>query len=144
MRYNRIAIVGSEEKYWTPEQRKNVVQRIAYILRFNMEYGQDDYMTDSITLVSGGCPKGGVDIWAEIVADSMGVPKKIYNPDCNRWKDLDDGGLTLTGYKSRNIEIAANCDVLYCFDPVDRDWSGGMWTMNHAKKLGKPVFHERF
>lgn len=67
---------------------------------------------------------------------------------------------SLIGYKSRNIKIAEECDVLYCIVPYNWDnfnmqppyddyswcrhckvWkhptNGGCWTLKKAKKLGK-------
>lgn len=136
-RMKKIAIVGSEEKYWTAEQRTKAVKEIYNILYNNVE----------AILVSGGCPKGGVDIWAEIVADVLGVQKDIHRPEVNQWNDSAEivyetprGNLekTLKGYKTRNMEIAEACDVLYCIDPKGRR-SGGRWTMEYAQKLGKEV-----
>ena len=141
----RIAICGSEEKYWTPEQRTKVVVRIRDCLMQWSVSPAINTMSD-IILVSGGCPKGGVDIWAEIVADVLGIEKDIHAPGINQWESTfadfgDDPEHSsyrrLKGYKERNIEIAEMCDVLYCIDPKGRDWSGGRWTLNKAKELGK-------
>ena len=149
----RVAVVGSEEKYWTPESKSSAIKRIRDILEGETPTiwldPKDGPIQDysSIVLVSGGCPKGGVDIWAEVVADSLGIKKEIYLPEINQWSDYNReyaGGegwiqteVHKKGYKSRNIEIATNCDVLYCIDPKDCDYSGGRWTMNYAKGLGK-------
>lgn len=182
----RIAIVGSEEKYWTPAQREAVVKQIAGIFykyavqvvvdKWNVDYPDRVYEEEDvmwlgaldykmITLVSGGCHKGGVDIWAEIIADAIGVPKKIYLPDIHRWEDdkepmIPRWGMfkVLKGYKTRNMEIGDNCNVLYCFEPesvlydskrtvlgdngLRGRWSGGCWTYNYAKKQGKEVHME--
>ena len=128
----RIAIVGSEDKHWTPKTRELACKEIKNILT------SDDYMDfhdnnpyDPIypTLISGGCPKGGVDVWAEIIADFIGLEKCIYYPENNRWHP--------DGYKDRNDRIAQECDVIYCIDPDDRDWSGGRYTMGRAVFYGK-------
>jgi hypothetical protein len=149
----KVAIVGSEEKYWTSEQRTKAVVRIRdCLMQWSMRPAINSM--DDLILVSGGCPKGGVDIWAEIVADVLGIGKEIYSPKVYQWEDGDHveyiyKDVTLKtkemvpihipqkGYKTRNIEIAETCDVLYCIDPKGRDWSGGRWTMEYAKKLGK-------
>ena len=82
-------------------------------------------------LISGGCPKGGVDIWAEEVADELKIPKRIFKPSSLDWE----------GYKTRNIKIAKVCDVLYCIDPKWRNGkTGGKWTLNKAKELGKDTY----
>ena len=133
----KIAIVGSQEKYWTPEQRAKVVKLIEklydpYDRETIYEHPKGGAYTQKLEpvekiLVSGACPYGGVDIWAEIVADMKGVKKIIYPARTN---DRE-------GYRERNYEIAETCDVLYCFDPRGRGWSGGKWTMKMAKELGK-------
>ena len=112
--------------------------------------------------MSGGCHKGGVDIWSEMIADAIGIPKEIYLPDVHQWEDdkepmIPRWGMFIIkkGYKSRNMEIGDNCDVLYCFEPVSDGkrtilgdnglkgrWSGGCWTYNYAKKQGKEVHME--
>ena len=180
----KIAIMGSEEKYWTPAQRTNTVKKIREILieescPKDMLGDRIPFEPDVVTLISGGCPNGGVDIWAEIVADVLGIKKQIFYPDVNQWEDLphikqpkeglnfgfnlfcprcnafaiEDGKLgrlwnwdvapvnnyCKKGYKTRNLEIANTCDVLYYIDPKGRKWSGGRFTMEAARKLGKEV-----
>lgn len=143
----KVAIVGSEEQFWTPEQRTKVVKIIKRIYDGYVVYGLGTIDTKDIVLVSGGCPKGGVDIYAEIVADVLGIEKDIKYPEINQWEDkitYDDSRINppeiQLGYKSRNIEIAETCDILYCIDPKVRGWkTGGQWTMRKAKELGKEV-----
>ncbi len=163
----KIAIVGAERKYWTMglkrwevEKRPLVVKEIIRILK----------SYEDPVLISGGCPYGGVDIWAEIIADALGIEKKIYKPDIHQWsnarmrcndcvaklvqdKSKSDGwykcitckrvvhksSLTVKkGYMARNIEIATDCDILYCIDPSTHT-SGGRWTMRKAEELEKEV-----
>ena len=128
----KIAIVGSEDKHWTPETRELACKKIKEIL-INDDYldYNDNNPYDPIypTLISGGCPKGGIDIWAEIIADFIGLEKNIYYPEVNRWKP--------NGYEERNDRIAQECDVLYCIDPESRKWSGGRWTMKRAEFYGR-------
>jgi len=140
----RVAIVGSEEKYFSPEQRTKAVKEINKIFHsyewHESGYGKE-WCYNYITLISGGCPKGGVDIYAEIVADILGIEKNIFLPDTKDWEDVTiiPGGEVLKGYKSRNMEIAVNCDVLFCIDPKNRKWSGGKWTMYYAEGKGVEV-----
>lgn len=128
----RIAIVGSEDKRWTPETRTLACKEIKKIL-INSDYL--DYVNDNPydvvypTLISGGCPKGGIDIWAEIISDFIGLDKEIYYPENNQWEP--------NGYKERNDKIAHNCDILFCIEPMGLDWSGGRWTMKRAEFYGK-------
>jgi hypothetical protein len=148
----KIAIVGPEASKWTHEQEVLAKVKILEIL------------ANTDILVSGHCPKGGIDIWAEEIADFNGISKFIFAPDVEQWEDkiffvAPDTGIKFShlGYKSRNILIAETCDVLYCIVPKNGDddsvWSlstfckhckrfghpsnGGCWTMNYAKKLGK-------
>lgn len=174
----KIAIVGPEESKWNNLEvsKANVQMKVNYIFnnhQFNFSLTED--MPDNeIMLISGGCPKGGVDIWAEEVANMMGIPKIIYKPEVNRWEDevgnldtigvcpLDHTKIDLTnhncnrliGYKSRNIKIAKECDILYCIVPyrlyeycthhspfnLTHPKNGGCWTMEQARKFGKEVY----
>ena len=127
-----IAIVGSEAKYWTPETRNRACAKIKEILIDDIYYdfNRDDPGDITYpTLISGGCPKGGIDEWAEIIADFIGLKKRIYYPVNNIWEP--------DGYKARNERIAMDCDVLFCIDPVERSWSGGRHTMKRAEFYGK-------
>ena len=127
----RIAIVGSEEKYWNHDQMRQVMEHIKYTL------SQDD-----VTLVSGGCHKGGPDIWAEAIAVALGVDSMIFLPDEYVWSISGTHGRK--GFKERNIEIAESCDELHCYDPVERGWSGAMWTAKYADELGKQVYYHKY
>ena len=123
----KIGIVGPEESKWTPEQIPKVKQWIKNMFH---ALGFDN------VLVSGHCPKGGVDIWSEEIADELGIKKEIYPAEVNQWNDkviidaksYDEHIITgafhviarskrLKGYRSRNIQIAEACDILYCIVP---------------------------
>jgi len=185
----KIAIVGAEEDKWKLEQKeqaKNIVETLLAKHAFRETIKELPYSSTSmeidwskIVLVSGGCPEGGVDIWAEEIADKLGISKEIYKPEVNQWDDevhkipfnkdevekhnIDISGLKFDGYyyyqvykrkgyKSRNIQIAEACDVLYCIVPhvplakckhcgeKGHPSNGGCWTMKYAKKLGKEVY----
>jgi len=106
--------------------------------------------------------KGGVDTWAEIIACKLGIKTEIYPPEVNQWENKrilnpEYGSsmqryYTLRGYKSRNIQIAEACDVLYCITPKSETaycrhckvyghiQSGGCWTLKKTKELGKSTF----
>jgi len=124
----KIAIVGADEKKWGSVGKVSKSNFLIIAAKQLIEKILKD--NPGCTLVSGACPKGGVDIWAEEVADKLGVPKEIYPPKVNKWEG---------GYKQRNIQIAESCDKLACIEPYDVSHSGGMWTMNYVKKLMKPV-----
>lgn len=129
-----VAIVGSEEKYWKHEQKNDAWFHIMDILEKYVEKGPT-------RLVSGGCHKGGVDIWGEIIAHTMGIPCDIYLPDERVWSTKNSNK---KGFKERNVEIARNCDILYCLDPEYRNWSGAMWTAKYAEEIGKEVYYVKF
>ena len=143
----KVGIVGSSETHWTPERRTEVVKEIKNILTY-LESPSDmlgdklPFDPDNVILVSGGCPHGGVDIWAEIVADVLEIQKEIYLPEVGRWEDIPYSNIPpKKGYKSRNIEIAKACDVLYCIDPKGRIGGGGQWTHKYAQSIGKEAHH---
>ena len=116
-----IAIVGQEEHSWNHNQIPLVKSKIQSILSTSKD----------MTLISGHCPKGGVDIWAEEIASTHGIKKVIFKPEVNQWLDKEiiiDAPLSLScknvvtqiGYKTRNIKIAEACDILYCIVSASR------------------------
>lgn len=155
----KIAIVGPEESKWSKELKalaKKEIEEIFFLYSDSIGY-------DCITLVSGHCPHGGVDIWAEEIADKLEIKKEIYPAEVNQFEDrftteMENPYLPakkLMGYKSRNIKIAETCDILYCIVPsISRIFNGicyhckkdghpnngGCWTMKYTKKLGKETY----
>lgn len=138
-----IGIVGPEGAKFTPETKKKAISRIYDILTWEGITG----------LCSGGCHRGGIDIWAEELAERLSIPTYIYKPKHLRWAD---------GYMPRNIKIAdrsaeVHCITLrrfpekyhqharfedFCYHCKSDDHivSGGCWTMQYAaKELGKPI-----
>ena len=148
----KVAIVGPEASKWTKEQKPKVKREVWNIFwkegGIGYHYEECNYgvyvglntvwdFDKNLTLVSGHCPKDGVDIWAEEMADENGIKKLIFTPEVNQWENkvrsfngynpmgIDRGEVigyvhqteTLIGYKSRNIKIAETCDVLYCIVP---------------------------
>jgi hypothetical protein len=105
------------------------------------------------SISSGHCHLGGIDIWAEEVADELELGKYIFPPKSMTW----------THYKERNIQIAEKSQVVYCISvtdlpetytgmrfplcyhcardksvqPPDHVKSGGCWTTKYARSLGK-------
>jgi len=114
----KLAIVGARESKWTPEKKVKVKEIIRGILT-------DDGVE---LLISGGCPKGGVDIWAEEIANELGITTAIFNPTENQWEY----------YKLRNMLIAHSCDELVCIEPKGIK-GGGSWTLNYAESIGKKI-----
>lgn len=159
----KIAIVGAQESKWTVEQKEKAREKIKEILlsylrrinpriskRFDERCWTEVEFTNEIailTIISGHCPKGGVDIWVEEIADELGISKIIYKPEINSWKDqygisnqkyAPKWKTLLMGYKSRNEQIARTCNILYDIEPKGKR-SGGTWTLEYAKGLGKEV-----
>jgi hypothetical protein len=141
----RIAIVGSQEDKWIKEQIVKAKNEIFFILAEHAKQidgtagiYNNDYDWSVLTLVSGHCPKGGVDIWAEDIANELGISKEIYEQEVNQWEDeignLETIGVCpvdhtkidlskhncnrLIGFKTRNKQIAQACDILYCIVPM--------------------------
>jgi len=118
----KIAIVGAEESKWNEEQKEIAKREIKHIIAKHSEHVRGTFncfgSCSNITIVSGHCPRGGVDIWAEEVADKLGIHKEIYSAEVNQWKDKiikdETSGdwhqapkkYVLKGFRSRNIQIA--------------------------------------
>lgn len=104
-------------------------------------------------MVSGHSPVGGIDIWAEEEAEAMGtIALDLKIPEIQQWNP--EGGY---GYKARNLDIAGDSDVVHviladvypedyngmrfalCYHckSTDHVKSGGCWTGNQAKKMGR-------
>lgn len=104
---------------------------------------------ENVILVSGHCPLGGIDIWAESIAHTL-KREMIYPPKTRQW---------LTGYKPRNLLIASKSNIVHCivvkeypigysgmrFDKCyhcgtsDHVKSGGCWT---ALKCKNRMWHK--
>lgn len=134
----RVGIVGhAADKFTVPAMReaRDVIRQLL--------------TPGDAVLVSGGCHLGGIDIWAEEIADVLGREKVIHLPADHSWSK---------GYKPRNLLIAADADELHCivvdaYPPGYRGMrfkacyhcngatthvkSGGCWTMNQAAVAGK-------
>ena len=141
-----IGIVGSGENKFTECTKEKAVELIYEILSDN-----------DICLISGRSPVGGIDIWAENIADEIKIPKIIYAPKVFQWNPYGQ-----YGYKQRNIDIAKKSNILHCIVPRvsplnylgmrfnycyhhgtnDHIKSGGCWTLKQALLYGnKTVLH---
>jgi hypothetical protein len=79
----KIAIVGADgtNKAWTPERirkAKSFIRNLLTDIGLTIVGGK----TAELVVVSGHCPQGGVDIWAEEIADELEIQKEIYPPNC--------------------------------------------------------------
>ena len=134
MKEIKIAIVGCEESKWTNSQRVDAKEEIESIIfkhcHRDFERTHKQCSEEKMIIVSGHCPKGGVDIWAEEIADELGIKKEIYPAEVNQWND-EIGHTSISirqshlkkGYRSRNIQIAEAIPmppngVLYCIVPL--------------------------
>lgn len=103
----------------------------------------------AMVVVSGRCPLGGVDIYAEQIAGEMSVATEIYPPSVRCWSGPG-------GYKERNLRIARASDLVLvvvvralpegfsgmrfggCYHCRGRNplhvKSGGCWTAWQARK----------
>ena len=123
----KIAIVGSSKATFLQAE-----EEIRKIIAVNKP----------CVIISGNAD--GIDSIADRIAGEMNVKTIIYPP---KTKNLE-------GYRERNMLIAKNCDKLYNIvlekNPKDMGScyhhkvhthyrSGGCWTENMAKQLGKQV-----
>lgn len=148
----RIAIVGHAADKFTPDTEQVAREWCARILAWHPEFE-----SGNLTVVSGGCHLGGVDLFAEAAADERGIRKEIYLPVRHVWSG---------GYKERNLQIAESCNEAWCIVvssyPEDYEGlihgtreapfcyhcqklrpthvkSGGCWTVKQASRLDKPA-----
>ena len=82
------------------------------------------------SIITGGAL--GIDRQAEICAEKMGIPCKIYYPDYARFSK----GAPI----KRNRDIVENADVLLVIWNGSRNSRGTIYTACYALQTGKPVF----
>jgi hypothetical protein len=134
-----IGIVGSEDAKFTPYGETRARELITALL-----------LPVGTILTSGHCHLGGIDIYAEEIAELLGREKIIFPPKNLAWS---------TGYKPRNIKIARACTELHnitvdqlpdlfagmrfklCYHcgTDTHVKSGGCWTAKQVRLLGKPA-----
>ena len=127
----KVAIVGTTTNL-TEDELKVIKQEITIILK--------KYPLDTI-IISGGAK--GVDTIALDVAKDIGFKTQEYKPEKEKWEF----------YKKRNLQIANDCDELYCFSvsvsqekyycyhhdpPQKHKKTAGCWTLEQAAQLIKP------
>ena len=140
-----IGIVGSQQDKFNPVTEQKARTLIREIIARVGVMG---------SICSGECPNGGIDLYAHEEADAMGVNFIAYPPKVNKWEG---------GYKQRNILIAQTSDLVVCVSVLKlpegytgmKFWrcyhhddesdvpshvkSGGCWTTQFARSLGKPT-----
>ena len=121
-----IGIIGSRKR----TDRSDVIDLVNTL---------SDFIDDDITLVSGGCKKGG-DAFAEFIANVCDIPIIIHNPDGEEYDRLvADGVPERVAYArvayARNGLIARDSDILIALVSPDR--KGG--TEDTIKKFLKKL-----
>ena len=125
----KVAIVGTTAKL-TEKEEQVMRQEITIILK--------KYPLDAI-IISGGAK--GVDALSLEIAKNIGFKTQEYKPEKENWEF----------YKKRNLQIANDCDELYCFsvsvrktkcyhhNPIqNHEKTAGCWTLEQAAQLIKP------
>lgn len=137
-----LGIVGSEAAKFTPETEAKVRMAIRGAIK---AYG-------ATKVVSGRCPKGGVDIYSIEEAKALGIETQEFPPTVFQWSGP-------SGYMARNKQIAESSDMVICFTLKSYDQmpnyndmrfkscyhcrtdkhvkSGGCWTAKYARQIGK-------
>jgi len=144
----RIGIVGHAADKFTTQGKANAR---AAILEIILDYKLICLVNNTeLVVVSGHCPIGGVDIWAEQLARECGIETDIKAPKEHSWSGK-------YGYKARNLDIARDSDKIYVLlaDSFPPDFkgkkftycyhcktdnhikSGGCWTAHQAIRLGR-------
>lgn len=124
----KVAIVGTTANL-TEDELRVMKQEITLVLK--------KYPLDTI-IISGGAK--GVDSIALEIAKYIGFKTQEYKPEKEQWEY----------YKKRNLQIANDCDELYCFSvdtrkvkcyhhtpPQNHEKTAGCWTLEKAKQMNK-------
>ena len=96
----KLAIVGAEDKKWNGKEKQAKDMLFKYLFELN----------NIELIISGGCPNGGVDIWAEEYANKHSIAEH-----CNT---------LLVFSPTVNNKLV---------------WNGGEWTADYAEKSGKKI-----
>lgn len=122
-----VGIVGNGSDKFTALGEQRARELIAELLVLNQ----------ATTMVSGHSPVGGIDIWAEEVADALMVELDIKEPEVHQW---DPPGRY--GYKARNLDIA-QADIVYVIvaDVYPDEYRGRRFgaCYHHRNGEGAPV-----
>jgi hypothetical protein len=107
----KIGIVGNGTDKFTTLGKKRACELIQFLFDVQSDH--------HITLVSGHSPVGGIDIWAETIADWNNLHKDIKTPKQHSWSGS-------YGYKARNLDIAKSSDVLHVIvaDVYPKEYTG--------------------
>jgi len=146
----KVGIIGHGQDKFTPETEKKCKEEIEKVL-------SDSAKEYSIIVISGRSPMGGVDIWAEEIAEKLGFKTMIFPAKVNQWNPVNG-----YGFKARNLDIAKTSDEVHIFVVVEYPEkysgmrfkhcyhcggklglthvkSGACWTGAQALRMGKKV-----
>jgi len=125
----KVAVVGTTANLSEDEQQVMKQEIILVLKKYPIE-----------TIIISGAAKG-VDTMAIEIAKEIGFPTQQHKPEKEEWKF----------YKKRNLQIAKECDELYCFSvgvrkvkcyhhnpPQNHEKTAGCWTLEKAALLIKP------
>lgn len=132
-----LAIIGHAQDKFTPR-----TESLAYQATYDLITCYKPQL-----IISGGCHLGGVDIYAEHVANALSIPTRIYKPSHLSWPG---------GYRERNLLIARNSSLVavvvveaYPLSYIGRRFngcyhcgtrnpphvkSGACWTAHHSPR----------
>jgi len=125
--YRNIGIVGHEAAKFTPATEAQAKTLIRALLLF-----------EDVRLISGACPLGGIDVWAEDIADELGRPKLIFPPKVHRWAP--------DGFEERNIKIAQHSAVVIVIvvREYPKNYTGRRFeTCYHCEYNGRAYNHKK-
>lgn len=128
----KIAVVGSREDAWDVGTRRTAHAAVAYLIGRAAGHCCVAAVGKKLTVISGACPKGGVDIWARDLCSDYGINLIEFPPGTQTW-----GGEN--GYKARNDRIAEECDFMLVVRSNRSATRGSMYTGKRAEFLGKRV-----
>jgi len=121
-----VGIVGSRRR----DSDEDLVLTRVSLQKLIEQYGQGN-----ITLVSGGCPKGG-DRFAEILAKEFNLPIIIHYPDKSKMPETPKRWDYAVIAYARNTLIARDSDILLAVVSSDRK-GGTEDTIKKYLKMGK-------
>jgi len=134
----KVAFVGAS-KIFTENEERDVRQFCTSTIKT---------FPSNVVIISGGAE--GVDKIAIEVAKNLGYETQVYSPKEKKWEPP-----TKDGYKARNIQIANECNELFCIALPYRlskcyhhrdtekirehEKTAGCFTLNLAQIQNKPV-----
>ena len=127
---SKVGFVGNGTDKFTGQGEARALTLIADLL----------YVDTDAIVVSGHSPVGGIDIWAEDLANQLGMETDIKVPTVHQWNPKEG-----YGYKARNLDIAKESNTLHIIvaSGYPEDYSGRVFsncyhcgTEDHVKSGG--------